>query len=186
MLGLMVVAVAATGCGGGSSGKAANPSIVSAPAPNLAAFLKLPVATPSACPSNVSGSTVGRTSVWAGRVDLSVYVSLSASPGQTLMLGNLLRADPRVQTVFYESKKQAYEEFQRLYTCWTTVARSQTPASYRVDLMPTVSIAARNDLVAQLARRSDVDSVACNPIIPCTSALPATSPSSSPVTNPMR
>jgi hypothetical protein len=183
---LAVVAVAVTGCGGGSSATDPNPSVVSTAAPNLEAFLRLPVATPSACPSNVSGSTDGRTSVWAGRVDLSVFVSLSASTRQTLKLGNLLRADSRVRAVYYESKKQAYEEFQRLYTCWTSVPRSQTPASYRVDLLATVSITERNVLVAHLARMSDVDTVSCNPIIPCTSSLPPATSSPSPQANTMR
>jgi hypothetical protein len=171
---LAAMAVLASGCGGSSSNP--NPSVVASAAPNLSAFLRLPVATPSACPSNVSGSTDGRTSVWAGRVDLSVFVSQSATTGQTLKLGDLLRSNSLVADVYFESKKQAYEEFQRLYTCWTSVPRSATPASYRVDLQPTVSITQRNQLVSQLARMPDVDTVSCNPVIPCTSSLPSTSP----------
>lgn len=175
LLCLAVVALAATGCGGSSQNS--DPSVVSSAAPNLQAFLKLPVATPSACPSNVSGSTDGRTSVWAGRVDMSVFLSLSATTGQVLKLGDTLRSSPLVQTVYFESKKQAYEEFQRLYTCWASVPRSQTPASYRVDLKPAVSITARDALVSRIARLRDVDTVSCNPVIPCTSSLPSAAPS---------
>ena len=71
--------VVATGCGGSGS----TPSALSSPTgetpPDLAKFLQLPVATPSACPSNVSGSTVGRASPWVGHVDLSVFISTSAT-----------------------------------------------------------------------------------------------------------
>jgi hypothetical protein len=177
------VALAASSCGG--SGSSAGPSVATSTAPNFSAFLKLPVATPSVCPSNVSGSTDGRTSVWAGQVDLSVFVKLSASLAQTLKLGGQLRSNPEVQTVYYESKQQAYKEFQRLYTCWAAVPRSQAPASYRVDLLPTVSITVRNALVSKLARLPDVDTVSCNPIIPCTSSLPSVTPSASAAAAPM-
>jgi hypothetical protein len=178
LISLALVAITVSGCG--SSGANPNPSVVSSAAPNFSAFLRLPLATPSACPSNVSGSTDGRTSVWAGRVDLSVFVSLATSTGQTLKLGDLLRSNPLVQSVYFESQRQAYEEFQRLYTCWASVPRSQTPASYRVDLQPSVSITQRDALVSRLARMPDVDTVSCNPIIPCTSSLPSESPSASP------
>ncbi|HEX3825437.1 MAG TPA: permease-like cell division protein FtsX [Mycobacteriales bacterium] len=176
LLSLVVVALAAAGCSG-SSGSDSPASVVGSAAPNLQAFLRLPVATPSACPSNVSGSTDGRTSVWAGRVDMSVFVSLSATTGQVLKLGATLKSSPLVQTVYFESKKQAYEEFQRLYTCWASVPSSQTPASYRVDLKPAVSITARDALVTRIARMADVDTVSCNPVIPCTSSLPSAKPS---------
>jgi hypothetical protein len=177
LLPLALAAALSAGCsGGGSTATGHKPSVVTTSAPDFAAFLRLPVATPSSCPSNVSGTTDGRTSVWAGRVDLSVFVSPSATGRQTAELGRLLRADPRVRTVYFESRKQAYEEFQRLYTCWAGVSRSQTPASYRVDLKPTVSIADRNSLVSTISRLPDVDYVACNPLIPCTSSLPTPTP----------
>jgi hypothetical protein len=186
-LGLLaaVAAIALAGCGGGSSaGK--DLDAVSSPAPNFQAFLRLPVATPSACPSNVNGTSDGRTSVWAGRVDLSVFMSPSATTTQTLAIGNTLRTDSRVQSqsVYFETRQQAYEEFQRLYTCWAGVPRSQTPASYRVDLKSTVSITARNALVFTVSRLPGVDYVACNPLIPCTSSLPSAPASSGPSPSP--
>jgi FtsX extracellular domain len=91
-----------------------------------------------------------------------------------------------VQSVYFESKRAAYMEFQRLYTCWASVPRSQTPASYRVDLKPSVSITQRNALVSSLARMPDVDTVSCNPIIPCTSSLPAATPTATPAAGTMR
>jgi hypothetical protein len=175
----VTLAVLAAGCGGSSS-PTPEPSVVARTAPDLAAFLKLPVATPSSCPSNVSGSTSGRSSPWVGHVDVSVFLRPSVTTRQTLKLGNTLRADPDVQTAYFESSKQAYEEFQRLYTCWTSVPPSQTPASYRVVLYPTVTIGERNDLVARLVKQHDIDSISCNPTAPCTSIVaPSPTPSTS-------
>jgi hypothetical protein len=168
-LSLLAVALLVVGCGASSS--PTTPVVAPRGAPDLAAFLKLPVATPSSCPSNVSGSTSGRSSPWVGYVDVSIFLKGSATTTQTLRLGNTLRADPEIKTVYYESRKQAYEEFQRLYTCWTSVPRSQTPASYRVVLYPTVTIGERNVLVASLVHQHDIDSISCNPTAPCTNIV---------------
>jgi hypothetical protein len=171
-----LAAAVLAGCGGGGSASPKDLSVVSPPALSFQAFLRLPVATPSACPSNQNGTSDGRTSVWAGQVDLSVFVSPDATAAQTQSIGTALHADSRVQNVYFETRQQAFEEFQRLYTCWAGVSRSQTPASYRVDLKPTVSIADRNSLVSTISRLPDVDYVACNPLIPCTSSLPTPTP----------
>ncbi len=66
------------------------------------------------------------------------------------------------------TQHQAYEEFQRLYTCWTSVPKSQTPASYRVVLTPLATLLQRNDLVQRLVNKPGVDSVSCEPTVPCT------------------
>ena len=79
--------------------------------------------------------------------------------------------------VYFESQREAYEEFQRLYTCWTAVPKSQTPASYRVVLTPTATLLQRNNLVQRLVDLPSVDSVSCEPTVPCTNILP-TKPSS--------
>ena len=121
-------------------------STVSPAANSFQAFLHEPVATPSVCPSNQNGTTDGRTSVWAGRVDLSVFVSPTATAAQTEAIRTALRTDPRVRTIYFETKKQAFAEFQRLYTCWAGVPHSAAPASFRVDLGKTVTIVQRNDL----------------------------------------
>jgi hypothetical protein len=174
---LFVVALGllAAGCSGGAS----SPTAPAAPgAPDLTGFLRLPVATPSACPRTANGATVGRRSPWVGHVDLSVFLSPAVTTHETLKLGNDLRADPAVRTVYFESARQAYEEFQRLYTCWSEVPRSQTPPSYRVVLVPTTTLAVRDRLVRRLARRHDVDSVSCDPSLPCTAQLPSAAASS--------
>jgi hypothetical protein len=57
------------------------------------------------------------------------------------------------------------------------VPQSQTPASYRVDLKTTVSLTERNDLVTTISRLPDVDTVACNPVVPCITELPSATPS---------
>ncbi len=165
---LIAVLAVTAGCGGSGS----SPSALSSPSgespPDLAKFLQLPVATPSACPSTVSGSTVGRASPWVGHVDVSVFISTSASKAQVAQLAATLHSDPLVHKVYYESQDEAYQEFQRLYTCWTSVSRSQTPASYRMVLVGTATLIERNDLVQRLVNINGVDSVSCNPTVPCT------------------
>jgi hypothetical protein len=169
-----VVALVAlvAGCGGSpATTPEASNGVTAGSAPDLAKFLTLPVATPSACPSNVSGSTDGRSSVWVGSIDISVFVSTSASAKQTATLGHLLRADHLIHKVYFESQHQAYEEFARLYTCWTSVKQSQTPASYRVVLTPIATLLERNALVQRLVNLPDVDSVSCEPTVPCTTIV---------------
>jgi hypothetical protein len=167
---LVTLAVVATGCGSSTSAAVAPPSTTRT-APDLAQFLTLPVATPSACPSNVSGSTDGRSSVWVGTIDVSVFVSPSATPAQVGQIGRLLRTDSDVHKVYFETRQEAYEEFQRLYTCWTSVPESQTPASYRVVLTPITTLLERNALVQRLVNLPKVDSVTCDPTVPCTNIV---------------
>jgi hypothetical protein len=76
-----------------------------------------------------------------------------------------------VQKAYFESAAQAYREFQRLYTCWTAVPRSQTPPSYRLVLRSSATLAERNLLVRRIAGEPDVDTVSCDPTVPCTDAL---------------
>jgi hypothetical protein len=157
------------GCGGSSGTADPLPTVAAAGTPpDLAKFLQLPVATPSACPSNVSGSTDGRSSPWVGHVDVSVFLATSATKRQTAKLGRQLRASSLVHKVYFETQHEAYQEFQRLYTCWTSVPQSQTPASYRVVLTPIATLLERNALVARLVNEPGVDSVSCDPEVPCT------------------
>lgn len=143
-------------------------------APDIAKFLRLPVATPSACPSDQNGTTIGRASPWVGHVDLSVFLSTSISGPQNARISRTLHGDALVRTIYYESRSEAYAEFQRLYTCWASVPRSQTPASYRVVLVSTVTLQQRNDLVQRLVNLDGVDSVSCDPDVPCTNIHPTT------------
>ena len=150
---------AATACGGGSSAPKRQ-------VPDLAKFLQLPVATPTACGNKVSGSTAGRRSPWVGNVDVSVFVETSATADQVSALGGRLRAMPEVKTVYFESADQAYQEFQRLYTCSADVPRSAVPASYRLVLNP-LKRPQRDDLVSRLRGLPGVASVSCDPSSPC-------------------
>jgi FtsX extracellular domain len=175
LLALTTCIALAAGCGGTASAPTTGTNADVETPPDLAKFLQLPVATPSACPSNVSGSTDGRSSPWVGHVDISVFISSSATPTETAQLGRTLRTDPLVHKVYFESKQEAYEEFQRLYTCWTSVPESQTPASYRVVLTPLATFLDRNNLVQRLVDMHDVDSVSCNPTVPCTNIRPTKS-----------
>jgi cell division protein FtsX len=151
---------AATACGGGSPAAKRQ-------TPDLAAFLRLPVATPTACGNKVSGATAGRRSPWVGNVDISVFVEPSASPGQVSSLGDQLRAMTGVRTVYFESADQAFQEFQRLYTCSADVPRSAVPASYRLVLASGVKRQQRDDLVTRVRGLTAVSSVSCDPSSPC-------------------
>lgn len=163
----------ASACGGASSPSALSPGVRTAP--NLAAFLQLPLATPSSCPANVSGSSVGRASPWVGHVDVSVFLSPSATAREQRQVAVALRKAPIVDSVTFETKAQAYAEFQRLYTCWASVPRSQTPASYRVVLVASAPITQRNALVARLLHEPGVDTVSCDPSLPCTTIVQSAS-----------
>jgi hypothetical protein len=158
-------ALVATGCGH-SSGTTDQP-LSTTRVPNLRAFLQLPAATPSSCPSGVPASGTGRQSPWVGRIDISVFVKSAATPRAVQRLGRFLRHGRLVDTVYFESKSQAYAEFQRLYTCWSAVPPSQTPASYRVVLLPNVSFGARNAFVAKVLQQPGVATASCDPTVPC-------------------
>jgi hypothetical protein len=137
-------------------------------APSIAAFLRLPVATPTACPSTVSGSSDGRNSPWVGHVDVSIFLKPGADGAAVRRVGNALHKSLIVEKAYFESQSEAYAEFQRLYTCWAAVPRSQTPASYRLVLQLTSTIGQRNALVARMLRNPAVDTASCDPAVPCT------------------
>jgi hypothetical protein len=162
-----VLAVAISGCGGGSS-----PAPTTRTPPDFAAFLRLPVATPSTCPSSVNGTTIGRSSPWVGHVDISVYVAVSATPQQVTALGTSLANEPEVAHVYRETKSQAYAEFQRLYTCSAGVPPSAVPASYRL-VLNDVDRSARDALVRRIYAIAGVESVSCDPVSPCVNVRPA-------------
>jgi hypothetical protein len=162
-------ALITTGCGH-STGTPSPPLRTNQP-PNLSAFLQLPVATPSSCPSNVAASASGRQSPWVGRVDISVFVTSAATAPVVKRLGSFLRHAHLVDKLYFESQAQAYAEFQRLYTCSTSVSRSQTPASYRVVLLPGVTFGVRNTFVARVLRQPGVDTVSCDPSVPCVNVV---------------
>ena len=154
----MAAALVTAGCGHSATTKRH--------VPDLAAFLRLPVATPSACAGAVSGSTAGRRSPWVGAVDVSVYLEPSATPADITSLGTQLRAMTEVRTVYFESAAEAYAEFQRLYTCSADVSPSAVPASYRL-VLRTVTRPARDALVAKIRGLPTVASVSCDPSSPC-------------------
>jgi len=171
-----LLAATTAACSGSST---PSPAPSPRPRPDLAAFLALPVATPSACTA-ANGQSVGRTSPWKGTVDVSVFLRDNVSPGQAAALGRKLRATALIQRVYFESHREAFHEFQRLYTCWASVPESSAPASYRLILIPGISIAARDRLVGRLAGLHVVDGVSCDASIQCLAVVgSATTPPSS-------
>jgi hypothetical protein len=172
---LLCLAVLAGGCGSsgstGSSGPVIQPS-----APRIKAFLKLPVATPSKCPSTVSGTTSGRISPWVGHVDISVFLDAHASPSRVASLGAGLRSNPAVLRVYYEPETEAYAEFQRLYTCSAGTPHSQVPASYRVVLKQGTTVATRNRIVGTTVREPGVETASCDPSNPCVEIVQSAKP----------
>jgi len=148
-----------SGCSGGSAAPTRGK-------PDLAGFLRLPVATPTACNAKQAGATVGRRSPWVGTVDVSVFLKTTAAPDVVRGVGDQLRALPPVATVFFESAAQAYAEFQRLYTCSADIPAKAVPASYRLVLHP-LTRTERDDLVTQIRKLNGVESVSCDPSSPC-------------------
>lgn len=170
----MLLLATAAGCGHSShAAEGSRPGARSAP--NLAAFLRLPVATPTACPTGQRGSASGRSSPWAGHVDVSVFLKPGAAPRAAARVRSRLTRSNLVEKVYFESQAQAYAEFQRLYTCWSGVRRSQTPASYRLVLVPTVTLGQRDGLVATVLRMPGVDTVSCDPTVPCVDVVDSAS-----------
>lgn len=164
----MLLIAATVGCSGGSSAPTTTPATHTPP--DLAGFLHLPVATPSACPPSRNGATVGRQSPWVGHVDVSVFVRPGASAGVRRSLRRDLSRPPAVTKVYPESRRQAFEEFRRLYTCSDQVDRRRIPASYRLVLLP-VTQADRDQLVRRFRDLPGVSSVSCDPANPCVDAL---------------
>lgn len=134
--------------------------------PDLAAFLRLPVASPSACPANVNGTTAGRRSPWVGTVDVSVFLDGGTSDRELDALRRTAAALPDVAAVFVETSAQAYAEFQRLYTCSAAVPPSAVHASLRL-IVASTDLAQRDALVARLLRLPGVETVSCDPSAPC-------------------
>jgi hypothetical protein len=170
---LAALAALATACGGGSAPASGPPGVRTAP--SIAAFLELPVATPTACPTSVSGSSSGRSSPWVGHVDVSIFLKPGAAAAAVRRIGDALHRSLIVEKAYFESQDEAYAEFQRLYTCWARVPRSQTPASYRLVLELTSTIGQRNALVARMLRDPAVDTASCDPAIPCTDIVKSAS-----------
>ena len=159
-LALVLVVAAAAACGGSS------PPPAKRTPPDLAAFLRLPVATPSSCPAGSNGTGTGRVSPWAGHVDISVFLADNATGSTRKALHDALVTEPHVAHVYTETRKQAYEEFQRLYACSAGVPRSAVRASYRL-VLDTVTTPQRDALVRQIYRLPGVGDISCDPVSPC-------------------
>lgn len=136
------------------------------------------MARPASCPASRNGTASGRVSPWTSHVDVSIFLRTRDSAATVRSLGHRLRDEPSVLRVYFESQREAHEEFARLYTCSDSVPLSATPSSYRVVLRPGTTTATRNALVSSLLADPAVQTESCDPSNPCVALL--TSPSSSP------
>jgi hypothetical protein len=162
---LVAAGVTATACGGSSTA-----TLTKKTPPDLAAFLRLPVATPTACPSAPASGT-GRKSPWVGHVDVSVLVADKSTAQIRRALHDALATTPHVAHVYTESKREAWEEFRRLYTCSDQVPRSSLPASYRL-VLDSVTLPQRDKVVRQIYTLPGVRSITCDPSAPCVDVRP--------------
>ena len=80
---------------------------------------------------------------WYGKIEVSIFLCDgntcdAITPEQQAALQAELEADPLVQTVYYESKEKAYEQFQTQFRnqpeIWESVTADALPASFRVKL----------------------------------------------------
>lgn len=80
---------------------------------------------------------------WTGRIEVSLFLCdgrkcPAVTPDQREQLASSLRQEPIVERVFYESKKQAYRNFQEQFEnnpdLLETVTPEALPASFRVKL----------------------------------------------------
>ena len=164
---LALIAITAVACGGSSG-----PATTRRTPPDLAAFLRLPVATPSDCPRS-TGSASGRRSPWVGHVDVSVFVADGTNATVRRQLYDALTAESHVAHVYTETKQQAWGEFQRLYTCSAQVPHNAVRASYRIVLDSGTTTPQRDALVRAIYRLSGVGDVSCDPFSPCTNIRPS-------------
>ena len=106
-------------------------------------------------------------------MDISVFLrgGIHANAARTLRAH--VSGLPHVKQVYFESRAQAWAEFQRLYTCSEQVPRAQRPdASLRVSLY-ALTQAARDDLVRRIEVMPGVSGVSCDPSNPCIDVTPS-------------
>jgi cell division transport system permease protein len=76
---------------------------------------------------------------WASKVEVSVFLRDDASPDQITALNNKIAGLPEVQTHYFETKEQAFEQFQRLFRDIPTLVNNVTadamPQSFRIKLV---------------------------------------------------
>lgn len=102
---------------------------------------------------------------------MSVFVADKADAATRKALYDALAAESHVAHVYTETKKEAYQEFRRLYTCSAGVPRSAVRASYRL-VLDAVTTPQRDALVRQIYRLPGVRDVSCDPVSPCVAVRP--------------
>jgi cell division transport system permease protein len=76
---------------------------------------------------------------WASKVEVSVFLRDDASPDQITALNNKIADLPEVQTHYFETREQAYEQFKRIFrdhpALVNNVDASALPQSFRIKLV---------------------------------------------------
>jgi cell division transport system permease protein len=76
---------------------------------------------------------------WASKVEVSVFLRDDASPEQIQALQTKIADLPEVQTYFFETKQQAYEQFKRIFrdspALVNNVDAQSLPQSFRIKLV---------------------------------------------------
>ena len=75
---------------------------------------------------------------WSNKIEVSVFLRNDITAEQRDTLNQQLQRLPVVQTVFYESKQQAYERFREQFKdsqdIWRNVTPTALPESFRIKL----------------------------------------------------
>jgi cell division transport system permease protein len=103
---------------------------------------------------------------WSDKIEVSVFLAQDIAPEQRDAIGQQLRGQPAVDTVYYESRQQAYERFRDQFKDSPDMVRNVSPdvlpESYRVKLKDPTQFAQVHDLFCS-GRFNDRGKEVCNP-----------------------
>jgi cell division transport system permease protein len=119
-----------------------------------------PAVAPTVAPAMllVSASDCSAQPVAADATDVAMFAAPHVTDQQLSALRTTLEADPRVKTVLFESRTQAYERFQRLWAespdFLASVGPDMLPESFRLRLVDPSQYSAFR---AEYQARPDID-----------------------------
>ena len=103
---------------------------------------------------------------WSDKIEVSVFLAQDIAPEQREAIGQQLRSQSAVDTVYYESRQQAYERFRDQFKDSPDMVRNVSPdvlpESYRVKLKDPTQFAQVHDLFCS-GTFNDRGKEVCNP-----------------------